>query len=202
MKRSELKQLIREVVEEVYSQQDEGLRDKIGDFLADPFGKDKRAREKSKAENEPIKENNLKFFQGCLEIVNKKIKDLKDKAHDLGQKLNSLPHPSPEKWHNSTSDEWDRELGQYVPTKSRWKSGGDMHADTRKDLNSKYSEIKQQYDELQKTKGVIEEFVDTYSYTSKYSESNEKLREIYNLIGGEIVRELRGKGLEIKLHED
>jgi hypothetical protein len=45
MKKSELKRLIKEVVEEVYSQQDEGIMD----FLKDPTGK-KRARAKAEKE--------------------------------------------------------------------------------------------------------------------------------------------------------
>jgi cell division protein FtsB len=201
MKKSELKQLIREVVEEVYSQKNEGLRDKIGDFLEDPFGKKRKEYEKLKATQEPIKQNNLKFFQACLEIINEKAKELRDKAHDLGQKLNSLPRPEQEKWHDGTSDEWDHDIGQYVPRKTKWKSGGDMHADTRKDLRKKHSELSDEYEKLRNTKDEIEQFLETYTYTSNYSKANEKLREIYNLIGGEIVQELNSKGLELKLHE-
>ena len=57
MKKSELKRLIKEVVEEVYSQQDEGIMD----FLKDPTGK-KRARAKAEKERgeEETRSNNRK----------------------------------------------------------------------------------------------------------------------------------------------
>lgn len=198
---TKLKKMIREVVEEVYSQKNEGLRDKIGDFLADPFGKNRKEYEKLQAKNEPIRENNLKFFEAATEAINKKLEDLSDTYRSLRKKLASLPNPEPEKWNDGEKRVWDRDIGEYVPEPTRWLSGGDRYADERKDLTEKLSEIDEKLRELRAAGGEIEQFVSHYRSSSYYYEDNEKIDKIYRLIGGEIVRELRGKGLQVKLHE-
>lgn len=71
MKKSELKRLIKEVVEEVYSQQDEGIMD----FLKDPTGK-KRARAKAEKEREEEETRSNKRNATNKEIHQKNIKRL------------------------------------------------------------------------------------------------------------------------------
>jgi hypothetical protein len=67
MKKSELKQLIREVVQEVYSQQDEGLVDKIGDFLTDPTGRKRKAADAESGKEEESKNVRLKQLKNAVQ---------------------------------------------------------------------------------------------------------------------------------------
>jgi len=73
MKKSELKQLIREVVQEVYSQQDEGLVDKIGDFLVDPTGRKRKAAD---LENRREKESKNTSFKRLKNAVQHNLKSI------------------------------------------------------------------------------------------------------------------------------
>lgn len=169
--------------------------------MADPFGKNRKEYEKLQAKNEPIRENNLKFFEAATEAINKKLEDLSDTYRSLRKKLASLPNPEPEKWNDGEKRVWDRDIGEYVPEPTRWLSGGDRYADERKDLTEKLSEIDEKLRELRAAGGEIEQFTSEYRSSSYYYEYNEKIDKIYRLIGGSIVRELNGKGLKVKLHE-
>jgi len=180
MKKSELKQLIREVVREVYSQQDEGfgdIRDKIGDFLADPTGRKQKAWDAARREEEKPKNEKFKKFkdtiQHNLKSIPKYVEAFTAKAREAAEKVqNERPPRSSGPQYHQGNGYYSRDAGQDYEYWEKRDDREEKAADTRfkiglASLQRRYENIKQFIDYIQgQFKTDIEKLEQLDSYDS------------------------------------
>jgi len=158
MKKSELKQLIREVVREVYSQQDEGLVDKIGDFLTDPTGRKRKAadaesREEEKSKNEKFKQfkdtiqHNLKSIPKYVEAFTAKAREVYKDAEEARERGHGRSGPQ----YHQGNGYYSRDAGQdYEYWEKRTKEQDAAQKDSYDNWRRNLKSIEQKYEDIKK----------------------------------------------------